>query len=70
MTFDEKSIEVWYDMMEEDDQTKRPAVSVEGIENGNMVIVTGELKSGTGTAPSTTFWASNMNKTLPRVGFS
>jgi hypothetical protein len=26
LTFDEKSIEVWYDMMEEDDQTKRPAV--------------------------------------------
>jgi hypothetical protein len=62
LTFDEKSIEVWYDMMEEDDQTKRPAVSVEGIENGNMVIVTGELKSGTGTAPSTTFWASNIEK--------
>ncbi|MCK5217486.1 MAG: hypothetical protein KAJ93_06840 [Methanosarcinales archaeon] len=55
MTFDEKSIEVWYDMMVEDDQIKRPAVSVEGIENGNMVIITGELKSGTGTAPSTTF---------------
>ncbi len=57
-------------MMVEDDQIKRPAVSVEGIENGNMVIVTGELKSGTGTAPSTTFWVSNMNKILPRVGFS
>ena len=42
-------------MMVEDDQIKRPAVSVEGIENGNMVIITGELKSGTGTAPSTTF---------------
>jgi inhibitor of cysteine peptidase len=27
-----------------------------------MVIVTGELKSGTGTAPSTTFWASNIEK--------
>ncbi|MCD4843847.1 MAG: hypothetical protein K8R25_05090 [Methanosarcinales archaeon] len=63
LTFNEKSIEVWYDMMEEDDQTKRPAVSVEGIENGNMVIVTGELRSSTGTAPSTTFWASNIEKT-------
>jgi len=63
LTFDEKSIEVWYDMMVEDDQTKRPAVSVEGIENGNSVIVTGELRSGTGTAPSTTFWASNIEKT-------
>ena len=56
-------------MMVEDDQTKRPVVSVEGIENGNMVIVTGELKSGTWTAPSNTFWANNMNKTLPHVDF-
>jgi len=63
LTFDEKSIEVWYDMMVEDDQTKRSAVSVEGIENGNSVIVTGELRSGNGTAPSTTFWASNIEKT-------
>jgi len=63
LTCDEKSIEVWYDMMEEDGQTKRPAVSVKGIENGNMVIVTGELRSSTGTAPSTTFWASNIEKT-------
>ncbi len=66
LTSDEKSIEVWYDMMEEDDQTKRPAVSVKGIENGNMVIVTGELRSSTGTAPSTTFWASNIEKTDKR----
>lgn len=62
LTFDEKSIEVWYDMMVEDDKTKRPAVSAEGIENGNSVIVTGELRSSTGTAPSTTFWASNIEK--------
>ena len=63
LTYDEKSIEVWYDMMAEDDQTKRPAVSVEGIENGNRVIVTGELRSSNGTVPSTTFRATNIEKT-------
>jgi|LGVC01.1.fsa_nt_gb heat shock protein HslJ len=59
---DRKTLNVQYDMMWEDDGTKRPAVSVEGIENGNWVIVTGELKSSTGTAPSTTFQASNIEK--------
>ena len=59
---DRKTLNVQYDMMWEDDGTKRPAVSVEGIENGNWVIVTGELRSSTGTAPSTTFWASNIEK--------
>ena len=58
-----KMLDVQYDMMWEDDGTKRPAVSVEGIENGNWVIVTGELKLSTGTTPSTTFWASNIEKT-------
>lgn len=59
---DRKMLDVQYDMMWEDDGTKRPAVNVEGIENGNWVIVTGELRSSTGTAPSTTFWASNIEK--------
>nr|QNO44572.1 hypothetical protein KKOBALHG_00009 [Methanosarcinales archaeon ANME-2c ERB4]QNO44945.1 hypothetical protein DIMMFDLM_00002 [Methanosarcinales archaeon ANME-2c ERB4]QNO45103.1 hypothetical protein HICMJNBA_00009 [Methanosarcinales archaeon ANME-2c ERB4] len=59
---DRKMLDVRYDLMAEDDGTERPAVSVEGIENGNWVIVTGELRSSTGTAPSTTFWASNIEK--------
>jgi inhibitor of cysteine peptidase len=62
LTSDGKVLEVWYDLMVEADRTERPAVSVEGIENGDMVAVTGELRSSNGTAPSTTFWASNIEK--------
>jgi len=51
---------VWYDMMVEDDETERPAASVEGIENGNRVIVTGELKSGGQHCTRNDFWASEI----------
>jgi len=55
-------VQVWYDLMVEDDKTERPAVSVEGIENGDYVIVTGELKTeGIHTALND-FWASNIKK--------
>ncbi len=62
LTSDGKMLEVWCDKMVEDGGTERPAVSVGGIENGDRVVVTGELRSSTGTAPSTTFWASNIEK--------
>ncbi len=62
LTSDGKRLEVWYYMMKEDDGTERPAVSVEGIGNGDRVVVTGELRSSNGTAPSTTFWASTIEK--------
>ena len=62
LTSDGKRLEVWYYMMIEDDGTERPSVSMEGIENGDRVAVTGELRSSNGTAPSTTFWASNIKK--------
>ena len=55
-------LEVWYDLMVEDAGTERPAVSVEGLKNGDRVAVTGELRSSNETAPSTTFWASNIEK--------
>ncbi len=55
-------VQVWYDLMVEDDKTERPAVSVEGIENGDYVIVTGALKTeGTHTVLND-FWASNIKK--------
>jgi len=56
------TVSVWYDLMVEDDGTQRPPVSVEGIENGDWVIVTGELRPSDGQLPSTTFWASNIEK--------
>ena len=39
-----------------------PSVSVEGIENSDWVVVSGELRSSTGTEPSTTFWATSIEK--------
>jgi len=49
-----------------DDGTERHSASVGGIKNGDRVIVTGELRSSSGTVPSTTFWASNVEKTVER----
>jgi len=63
---DGKMLTVHYDLMVEDDGTERPPASVEGIKNGDWVIVTGELRSSSGTVPSTTFWASNVEKTVER----
>ena len=59
-----EKVSVWYDLMAEDDGTQRPSVSVEGIENGDWVIVTGELRPTDGQLPSTTFWASNIEKSV------
>jgi hypothetical protein len=57
-----ESVEVWYGLMVEEDGTERPAVSVEGIDNGDWVIVTGELRSSDGLLPSKTFWAAGIEK--------
>ena len=66
LTSDGKRLEVWYDLMKEDDGIERPTASVEGIENGDRVVVTGELRPSNGTAPSTTFWASNIEKMVAK----
>lgn len=55
-----QSLEVWYGLMVDEDGNQRPAVSVDGIENGDWVIVTGELKPGDGLHPSRAFWASEI----------
>lgn len=53
-----EAIQVWYDLMVENDGTERPAVNVEGINNGDKIIVTGELKSEGGEHYSKgDFWA-------------
>ena len=43
-----ESIQVWYDTMVENDGSVRPAVNVQGIQNGDKVIVVGELKGESG----------------------
>jgi hypothetical protein len=57
-----ETLDVWYGLMVEDDGTERPPVSVEGIENGDWVVVTGELKWSDGQLPSKTFWATHIEK--------
>ncbi|MFC2032140.1 hypothetical protein ACFLUS_02040 [Chloroflexota bacterium] len=55
------SVQVWYDTMVENDGTVRPAVSVDGIRNGDKVIVTGELKGEGGIHYSKDdFWAKSI----------
>ena len=56
---------VWYNLMVEDDGTQRPPVSVDGIENGDNVFITGELRSIDSQHSSGTFWASDIKKSGP-----
>jgi hypothetical protein len=60
LTSGETSLKVWYDSMVEDDGSERPAVSVDGIENGDWVIVTGELKHKGQHRPQDAFWATSI----------
>ena len=55
-----KNIHVWYDTMVEDDDTVMPAVSTEGIRNGDWIVVSGVLKlDGIHYSPND-FWASSV----------
>jgi hypothetical protein len=55
-----KEVQIWYGLMVEDDGTERPAVSVEGIGNGDQVVVTGELKTAGPHRSLNDFWANNI----------
>ena len=57
-----KTAKVWFNLMVEDDRTRRPKVSVEGIKNGDWVIVTGELKTEGFFTELNDFWASHIEK--------
>ena len=57
-----EEILVWYDSMVEDDGTERPSVGVEGIKNGDRVIVTGELKIAGQHRALNAFWANSIEK--------
>ena len=60
LTGDGMTLEVWYDLMAEDNGALRPAVSVEGIHNGDWVVVFGELKSEGVYRTLNDFWASHI----------
>jgi len=57
---DGENLHVWYDTMVEDNGTLRPSVSVQEINNGDWVVVTGELKSGGDHYSLNDFWASSI----------
>lgn len=52
-----ENLQVWYDTMVEDSGTVRPAVDVQGNNNGDWVVITGELKSGGDHYSRNDFWA-------------
>jgi hypothetical protein len=54
------NLHVWYDTMVEDTGTLRPAVNVAGINNGDWVVVIGELKSGGDHYSLNDFWLSHI----------
>ena len=57
-----KTINVWHSLMLEDDRSERPSVSVEGIKNGDFVVVTGELKLAGRYRQTNDFWTKNIEK--------
>ena len=62
LTSSGETVTVYYDLMVENNGTERVSVSVEGIENGDHVIITGELKGGGIHHSLNDFWASNIVK--------
>jgi hypothetical protein len=58
----DQSITVWYDTIIDADGTPRPPVSVEGIENGDWVIVSGELNRPGEFTDLYDLWASEITK--------
>ena len=64
-----ETIQVWYGLMVEDDGTEKPPVSVEGIENGDWVVITGEVKQAGQHTALNDFWATSIEKgEAPIVG--
>ena len=57
-----EKLQVWYGLMVEDDGTERPPVSVEGIENEDWIVVTGELKRDGIHSSMNDLWASGIEK--------
>jgi hypothetical protein len=53
----EETVEVWYDLMTDDDGTMWPAARVDHIANGDQVAVRGELKHAGLFRTENVFWA-------------
>jgi hypothetical protein len=57
---EEGNLHVWYDTMVEDGGNLRPSVNVQEINNGDWVLVIGELKSGGDHYSLNGFWLSQI----------
>ncbi len=57
-----EKILAWYDLMIGDNGTERTAVNVEGIKNGDWVVLTGELKQESENSSLNDFWVSSIEK--------
>ena len=53
------NLHVWYDTMVENDGTIRSSANIQEINNGDWVVVIGELKSGGDHYSLNDFWASS-----------
>ncbi len=58
---DGENLHVWYDTMVEDNGTLRPTINVKEINNGDWVVVIGELKSGGDHYSLNDFWLSRID---------
>jgi hypothetical protein len=57
-----ETLEVWYNLMTEDDGTTWPAVPVNGITNGDWVTVRGELKHAGVHRGENDYWAKAIER--------
>jgi hypothetical protein len=63
LTVDGSKVEAWYDLLSKDGKTSKPPVSVEGISNGDWVVITGELQTPEGQSEQpSAFWISSIEK--------
>lgn len=58
----DQSITVWYDSILNADGSPWPAVGVEGIQNGDQVVVTGEFNRPGEFAGANDLWATAIEK--------
>lgn len=60
LTSNRASVQIWYDLMVDEQGAKRKAVNIKRIKNNDEVIVTGELREQPGQSPLKDFWASKI----------
>jgi len=62
LTSDGRELTVYYGSMYKDNGESLPDVSVDGIQNGDRVVVTGELKSAGKYTVQNSFWSYRIDK--------